>query len=112
MFTTKQARPNRNARRAAVAYPRFGGRPVRRSVAGHPATVALALLAAIAATALSLPSFAGQAGARSAVETLSVAPRDEVRTTEKTDRLKPPVLNEGCDGVWGNEPLECLLQTA
>lgn len=107
MFARKPALSLRH--KPLDAYPSFGGKPVRRSVAGHPATVALALAAAIAATALSLPSFAGPAA--NAVDA-PAAPHGEVRTTGKADRLKPPAVFQGCDGVWGNEPLECLLQTA
>lgn len=106
MFASKHA-PLRH--KPLDAYPSFGGKPARRSVAAHPATVALALAAAIAATALSLPSFAGQAAP--AAQAPAAAP-GEVRTTDKTDRLKPPVEWQGCEGVWGDEPLECLLQTA
>jgi hypothetical protein len=116
MFAPKSFPPARIFRPAPV-YPRFGGRPVRRSVSGHPVTVVLGLVGAIAISAAGLP-FAGNAAGREAhpprFETATPVARGEARTTQKADRLVPPpaALDANCDGVWGDEPLECLLQAA
>lgn len=111
MLAIGAAARDRRFHREAQLYPSFGGRPLRQRALGHPVIVALALAVGSVSVALTVIPASGSAQ-EAAAPALSSGPQGDVRTTDKTDRLKRPVLQLGCDGVWGNEPLECLLQTA
>lgn len=109
MFASTKAAKGRVAR--VEAYPRFGGRLVPQGV--NALLIALSLAGASAGATLTAVSLAAPAQAEAVRQEApaKVMPA-EVRTTGKADRLKPAFKPLTCDGVWGNEPLECLLQTA
>lgn len=94
-------------------YPLFGGRPVRQRSGLQSLVIALTLIAATAGATLAIASATEQPRAATigAVVETGQASDAAVRTTGKADRLKPAFKPLTCDGVWGNEPLECLAQT-
>ena len=78
-------------------YPSFQPVRSRGHLRGPALLITCVLLLASACTGASLALASGAAA-------------DGLRFGEQPHR--PVKLEAGCDGAWGNEPLDCLLQTA
>lgn len=113
MFNFGKARIGSTRAEDAEPFPRLGGHPVRRRAALHSLVIALTLVAATAGATLAIASATEETKAAAVGSTAETghAGAAPVRTTGKADRLKPPFRPQTCNGVWGNEPLECLAQT-